>query len=127
MEKHKELTLHDNEDRDKENKHENKRQTHEDEQNEKIICVLAYILFFVPLLAIPNSKKGKFHANQGLNLLIVSVVGNTVLSLLPFIGWAILPLFNLTMFILMVLGVVNAGNGKEEKLPVIGDWFNLLK
>lgn len=40
-------------------------------KNEKIWYGLAYIIFFLPLIFIPNSSKGKYHANQGLILLIV--------------------------------------------------------
>lgn len=44
----------------------------QDAQDAKIWSVLAYfgILFFLPLVAVPNSAYGKFHANQGLILLI---------------------------------------------------------
>ena len=28
----------------------------------KWMCVLAYILFFMPLIVVPNSEDGKFHA-----------------------------------------------------------------
>ena len=48
----------------------------QDIQDAKIWSVLAYtgILFFLPLLAAPNSAYGKFHANQGFILLIFQVV-----------------------------------------------------
>ena len=47
----------------------------QDAQDAKIWSVLAYfgILFFLPLVAVPNSAYGKFHANQGLILLIFYV------------------------------------------------------
>ena len=46
-----------------------------DIENNKIISGLSYlgILFFLPLVAAPNSRFGKFHANQSLVLLISSV------------------------------------------------------
>lgn len=42
----------------------------QDAQDAKIWSVLAYfgILFFLPLVTVPNSAYGKFHANQGFNL-----------------------------------------------------------
>lgn len=54
----------------------------------KIMAALAYfgILFFLPLVTHPNSSFGKFHANQGLLLLITGLVINTVGTIIPFIG-----------------------------------------
>lgn len=45
----------------------------QDAQDAKIWSILAYfgILFFLPLVGVPNSAYGKFHANQGLILLIL--------------------------------------------------------
>lgn len=98
----------------------------------KVIFVLSYlgILFFLPLVVCPESSEGKFHANQGLSLLIVSVAGSIALSILTAIIWVlgfITGFFGLAMFILMVIGMVNAANGKQEPLPVIGTMFNIIK
>lgn len=95
--------------------------------DQKIVCALAYLVFFLPLLVIPDSKKGKFHANQGLNLLLVYVLGGIVLGMIPIIGWILLPIFYLFDFILLIIGFVNGWNGKDEYLPVIGHWFNLIR
>lgn len=42
----------------------------------KVMAVLAYIgiLFLIPLLAAPNSRFARFHANQGLVLFLAEVV-----------------------------------------------------
>lgn len=37
----------------------------EDIEKNKVLSAVAYLLFFIPLLAAPDSKYGKFHANQG--------------------------------------------------------------
>ena len=67
----------------------------QDAQDAKIWSVLAYfgILFFLPLVAVPNSAYGKFHANQGLILLIFYVtltvaswLVQAVLGIIPIIG-----------------------------------------
>ena len=52
----------------------------QDAQDAKIWSVLAYfgILFFLPLVAVPNSAYGKFHANQGLILLIFYVTLSSI-------------------------------------------------
>ena len=64
-------------------------------EDNKVIFILAYlgILFFLPLVACPNSKVGRFHANQGLLLFILSVAGQIVLGILSLIAGAIYWLF----------------------------------
>ena len=98
----------------------------EDIEKNKVMAALAYFIFFIPLIAAQGSDFGKFHANQGLILLIVSVVGNIVLSFIPIIGWILLPIFNLAIFIVAILGLVNALNGKASELPIIGG-YEILK
>lgn len=55
-------------------------QTVQKEPLDKLCCELAYsgTLFWVPLLICPEAKNVKFHANQGLWLLILSVILCTV-------------------------------------------------
>lgn len=92
----------------------------------KGMAIIAYILFFVPLIAAKNSRFAMYHANQGLTLFLLFLACNVVLGILSFIGWFLLPLVNLALFILMVLGIVNAAQGQAKPLPVIGA-YTLLK
>ncbi len=98
----------------------------EDIEKNKVICALAYILFFLPLIVSTDSPFGRFHANQGLLLLIVAVAGNIVLGLIPIIGWILIPLFSLAVFVFAILGIVNAATGKAKELPVFGK-FRIIK
>ncbi|MBB6446080.1 zinc-ribbon domain-containing protein [Bacillus benzoevorans] len=101
-----------------------------DDEENKIVCILAYlgILFFIPLVASPESQAGRFHANQGLVLLIFSVAGQLILSILSavlwFIAWLfgiIAALWGIAMFVLMILGMLNAAQGERKPLQFIGD------
>lgn len=92
----------------------------------KTMAGLAYLLFFLPLIVCPQSKYAKFHANQSLLLFIVAVVGNIILSFIPIIGWVLMPLYGLVIFILFVMGLLNGFSGKAKRLPVIGK-YDLLK
>jgi uncharacterized membrane protein len=96
--------------------------TAEDIEKNKVISGLAYIIFFLPLIVCPSSPFGKFHANQGLLLFITSVLGSIILSLIPFIGWILLPLFSLAIFVFVIIGLVGAINGKAQQLPIIGKY-----
>jgi uncharacterized membrane protein len=104
--------------------------TQEDIEDNKVMAALAYILFFLPLIVCPESAYGKFHANQGLVLLIVSVGGSIVLgiisAIIPFIGWIVQLIFSLAVLVFAILGIVNALNGKANKLPLIGE-ITILK
>jgi len=97
-----------------------------DIEKNKVIAGLAYIIFFLPLLTCPESKYGRYHANQGLALLISSVAGTIILSIIPIIGWLLLPVFSILIIVLGILGLVNGLNGKAKELPLIGK-FKLLK
>ena len=87
----------------------------------KMFAALAYIVFFIPLLACNDSPFGRYHANQGLVLLIAAAIIRVVGSIIPFIGWfIILPLGGIFIFVLMIIGFMNAIRGDCKPLPVIG-------
>lgn len=97
-----------------------------DIQSNKGMAIIAYILFFVPLIAAKDSKFAMYHANQGLTLFLCCVILNVVLGIIPIIGWILLPLVNLALVIFAVLGIVAAAQGQVKPLPVIGA-YTLLK
>lgn len=98
----------------------------EDIEKNKTMAGLAYIFFFLPLLACPDSQFGRFHANQGLLLLILALGGNMILMIIPIIGWMLMPIYALGILILAIMGLVNGFSGKAKNLPIIGK-FRLLK
>ena len=101
--------------------------TPEDIEKNKVVSAFAYILFFLPLIACADSPFGKFHANQGLVLLIVGVAGGIILGFIPgVIGWILQSLLSLALLVLVVMGLVNTLNGKAQELPVIGK-YRILK
>ena len=94
------------------------------------MAALAYVLFFIPLLT--DAKKDpfvKFHVKQSLVLLIVSIgwsLCSRFLAYLPVLGWIVGGLagtvISILLLILWVKGLINALNGKQEELPVIGKY-----
>ena len=108
-------------------------------QDNKVIFILAYlgILFFLPLVSTPNSKVGRFHANQGLVLLLASIAGGIVVSILSAIFlaiswrlWVIPSLLSwvwwLAIAALAIIGMMNANKGLQKPLPIIGK-FTIIK
>lgn len=98
----------------------------EDIEKNKVVSALAYLIFFLPLIVCPDSPFGKFHANQGLILLIVAFAGNVILNIIPVLGWILGVLFSLAILTLIILGLVNTLNGQAKELPVIGK-FTIIK
>jgi uncharacterized membrane protein len=110
------------------------------EQN-KVQAILAYlgILVLIPILAAPKSKFARYHANQGLILLLTSI-GICIVSGCPLIlvkmfahgeylacCLDLVPCgFILCIPILAILGIINAVNGQTKPLPLIGG-ITLLK
>lgn len=97
-----------------------------DVKNNKVMAILAYIIFFIPLLAARDSRFAMYHANQGLLLFLTAVAANIVLSVIPIIGWILLPFVNLAIFVFVILGIINAANGHNKPLPLFGN-ISILK
>jgi uncharacterized membrane protein len=99
----------------------------------KIFALLAYIgiLFLVPLLAAPQSKFARYHANQGIVLflaVLITMAGSVIAMFIPVIGClaTFLPfVFMAGGFVFMILGIINAASGQYKPLPLIGH-FKLL-
>jgi len=62
----------------------------------------------------------RFHAFQALFHGLAWIVGNIVLTLLPFIGWSLLPLWSLLMFVLAIIAAVKAYQNESWQIPVVG-------
>jgi len=100
--------------------------TKADIEKNKTMAGLSYLLFFLPLVACPESKYARFHANQALLLWIVGVAGNIVLSFIPLIGWILRTIFGIGVLALGIIGLVNGFGGQAKRLPLIGT-FDILK
>ena len=87
--------------------------------------LLAYILFFIPLLAAKDSPFARYHANQGL-VLFICVLISSLVWIIPILGWIIAPILSIVITVLAVISIINALNGKAKELPIIGK-FKILK
>ena len=97
----------------------------DDIEKNKVMGLLAYILFFIPLLAAKDSPFARYHANQGLVLFICGLISSLV-WIIPILGWIIAPILGIVITVLAVIGIINALNGKAKELPIIGK-FKILK
>jgi uncharacterized membrane protein len=94
-----------------------------DVDQNKVMGILAYIIFFVPLIAgtYKTSEYVKFHTNQGTILWIAGFAGG-IISVIPILGWIIAPLVSLAVFIFAIMGIVSALKPEAKPLPIIGKY-----
>jgi len=92
------------------------------------MAIVAYILFFIPLLTdSKNDPFVKYHVKQGLGLFICGVAVSILIWILPWYFRWIVNLLSLGVFILFVIGVIAASKGEEKPLPLIGKFAEQLK
>lgn len=90
-----------------------------DAEKNKGMAILAYFIFFLPMLTeAKDSKFAMFHANQSLILTIGFV-------LMMFISMGVVTVIltfpiSIVLFIFWIMGLVNAAGGKMKELPLIG-------
>lgn len=101
--------------------------TDDDIAKNKVMAILSYIglLFLVPLLAAKDSPFARYHANQGIVLFIVQLIG-TAATQIPYAGPFIGSVINVFTLVFAIIGIVNAYKGKAKELPLIGR-FRILK
>lgn len=86
------------------------------------MAVVAYILFFVPLLT--DEKDDPFvlyHVRQGFVLLVAFIITGFI-TIIPSPLMVVGMFIQLALAVLGLLGIINALGGKEEPLPVIGQF-----
>ena len=95
------------------------------EKKNTTMAVVAYLLFFIPLLTeAKDDPFVKFHVKQGLVLLVAELIAMAV-SRIPVLGW-FSGLLGLGVFFLLIIGILNALKGQEKPLPVIGQFAERL-
>ena len=110
----------------------------EEIENGKLMALLSYIgiLALIPYFAEKENKYVRFHAIQGLNLLIINLVVSaasfvvaivaTVLFIIPIIGWIlgfllyiVIGLVPVGLLGISILGVVYSLQGNAKELPIV--------
>jgi len=85
---------------------------------------LAYLLL-PAVYFLFNKEKNQFvlfHVRQAIILCLASLLGSLVLSIIPFVGWTLLPFWNLITFGAWLFLTVQAYQGKKFKIPWLTDF-----
>lgn len=94
-------------------------------------CTLIGFIIAIILNSKQKSEFGAFHLQQALGLIVCSIVASIALSICgvilafipiigPIVAMLMFPLFGLGCLALVVIGIINAVNGKMSPLPVVG-------
>ena len=93
----------------------------------RMAAIMAYIpiLCFIPLLNMRENKEAHFHARQGVLLFLIEVLA--VIFLIPGISNFVFKAVLIVAVALSVVGIYFALQGKNFKLPIIGDLADKAK
>ncbi|NCC87204.1 MAG: zinc-ribbon domain-containing protein [Clostridia bacterium] len=101
--------------------------------NNKIFAIFAYLgpLVLITIFGAPSSKYARFHASQGINLLVCEVIYSMAYAVLvgvfmtisPSLGHivsSILVIVNIGFLLFSIIGIIDVIKGKAKELPLIG-------
>ena len=84
-----------------------------------VFGVITGLIFF---LVEKESPFVKFHAMQSICFSVAVFVLSVVLMFIPVLGWFVLMLLQIAVFVFWIICMVQAYQGKLYKLPVVGDF-----
>ena len=84
------------------------------------VTIIPAIIF---LIVEPYNKNSyvRFHSWQSIFLGIAAFAVNVVLTVIPIIGWILLPFVGLGFLVIWIIVLIKALNGQRFKLPFIGN------
>jgi uncharacterized membrane protein len=91
----------------------------------KTTAIIGYITVFGLIIAYMmniNKKNAfaEFHIGQSFRIVVAGLLNSTLAWILPSELGIITTIISLLLLVLIILGIVNAANGKTKPLPVIG-------
>ncbi|HHS49933.1 MAG TPA: hypothetical protein ENN07_02340 [candidate division Zixibacteria bacterium] len=98
--------------------------TNAEVEDGKTMGILAYILFLIPLLAQRENRFAMFHTEQAIVLCIIaialSIIGNVSIAtcIIPIIA----SIATIGVFVLWIMGLINAIGGKAKFVPIVGQY-----
>ena len=94
-----------------------------DTQENRVLALFCYLSMAVilPLVAQPNSAFIRYHANQGIVLILFTLCASVV-SIIPILGWIVTGVCYIFAFICTIIGIVHACKGQKKPLPLIGKY-----
>ncbi len=103
--------------------------------DDKTVAIVSYltIIGFVIALVMRGNRRSAlvaFHLRQSLGLMILGICCwpiNMILVFIPILGWLLMFLIFIGLFVLWIIGFLSALNGQMKPIPVLGanfqKWF----
>lgn len=82
-------------------------------------CYFGILLMIFAMIAKPDSKFIRFHANQALVLQLLGIAA-VIVSIIPILGWIAGVAASIFSFVCLILGIINCCKGRAKELPLIG-------
>lgn len=94
----------------------------------KDIGLIAYLTLIglIVAMVMNNDKKtefGRYHIRQSLGVFLTGF-SLFIISFIPYIGWVISFLGFFFVIFLLIMGILNAVNGRMEPVPLLGERYN---
>ena len=95
----------------------------QDTRDNRVLALFCYLsaAVILPLVAQPNSAYIRYHANQGIALILFSLC-SAVVAIIPILGWLVAGVCSIFSFVCVIIGIVHACKGEKKPLPIIGKW-----
>lgn len=99
-----------------------------DMQEDRLFAAIGYlgILCLVPLLLKKDSAFAQHHGKQGLVILIVWLA-LWVGMIIPILGQIVWTLGSIVLLVLIILGMVNALQGRRWDIPILAKYAKQIK
>lgn len=104
----------------------------------KLVGILSYLTLLGWIAAIilyqtdedNQTELAAFHLRQSLGLFLTGAAiypAIMILMVIPIIGWLLavlgMPIVGLTLFVFWVIGFIASLNGKQKKVPLLGEFY----
>ncbi|MBQ3500104.1 MAG: hypothetical protein IJA70_01575, partial [Oscillospiraceae bacterium] len=91
-------------------------------QRNKGMAVLSYfgLLILIPVFIARNDPFVRYHINQGLVLFLVDIICGilgSIIGAIPVVGGIITLALGIVIFVLFIIGIINAVKGEMKPLP----------
>ena len=88
----------------------------------RMIAIISYITVVGLVIAIVlnNDKKNPFafmHIRQSLGIWLIGLIIGLI-AIIPFLGWLLFVVGSVLLFIMWIVGIINAVNSKMKPVPV---------
>ena len=103
-----------------------------DAANYRIQAVLPYLLpflFFLPIVTNKEAAFCRFHANQQLAFFILCIavtIISRILGIIPVLGGILGGLLGVAEFVMAIILMIGAYNGKAYRIPILGNMINVF-